>query len=158
MLLPITLQVDQTGSMIFFVAGIYYGAMYGGSTTRSCSTHARRGGLDGHLDGGQPDGQERPRRRALATAAIGSFVAGTSATIVVTLVAPLVARYAVLLRPHEYFMLMALAFVTVSAMLGKGTLRGLTSLFVGIAIHLAASDRNRRSVRTIPAGGRPRPF
>ena len=47
MLLPITLKVEPTASMIFF-AGIYYGAMYGGSTTVDPAQHAGRGGLDGH--------------------------------------------------------------------------------------------------------------
>jgi putative tricarboxylic transport membrane protein len=68
---------------------------------------------------------------ALATAAIGSFVAGTIGTVVVTIAAPVVANYAVRLGPPEYFMLMVLAFVTVSSVLGKSTLRGLTSLFIG---------------------------
>jgi putative tricarboxylic transport membrane protein len=78
---------------------------------------------------------------ALATAAIGSFVAGTSATVLVTLFAPLVAQYAVLLGPPEYFMLMVLAFCTVTAVLGKSTVRGLTSLFIGLAMGLVGIDQ-----------------
>ena len=62
---------------------------------------------------------------ALATAAIGSFVAGTIATAVVTLCAPWVADLAVRLGPPEYFLLMVLAFTTVSAVLGRSTVRGL---------------------------------
>ena len=78
---------------------------------------------------------------ALATAAIGSFVAGSIATVVVTLFAPLVAEYAVKLGPPEYFCLMLLAFTTVSAVLGQSTLRGLTALFVGLAIGLIGMDQ-----------------
>lgn len=78
---------------------------------------------------------------ALATAAIGSFVAGSIATVVVTLFAPLVAEYAVKLGPPEYFCLMLLAFTTVSAVLGQSTLRGLTALFLGLAIGLIGMDQ-----------------
>src|SRR3989344_4034447 len=76
-----------------------------------------------------------------ATAAIGSFVAGTIATILVTFFAPLVAEYAVRLGPPEYFMLMVLAFTTVSAVLGKSTLRGMVALFVGLAMGLIGIDQ-----------------
>ncbi|MFN6997980.1 MAG: tripartite tricarboxylate transporter permease, partial [Aquincola tertiaricarbonis] len=78
---------------------------------------------------------------ALATAAIGSFVAGTIATVVVTIAAPVVAKYAVLLGPPEYFMLMVLAFVTVTAVLGKSALRGVTALFIGLALGLIGIDQ-----------------
>jgi putative tricarboxylic transport membrane protein len=78
---------------------------------------------------------------ALATSAIGSFFAGTVATIVVTLFAPLVADYAVKLGPPEYFCLMLLAFTTVSAVLGQSTVRGLTALFVGLAVGLIGMDQ-----------------
>jgi putative tricarboxylic transport membrane protein len=78
---------------------------------------------------------------ALATAAIGSFVAGTIATVLVTFFAPVVANYAVRLGPPEYFMLMVLAFITVSAVLGKSTLRGMTALGVGLAMGLVGIDQ-----------------
>jgi putative tricarboxylic transport membrane protein len=84
---------------------------------------------------------------ALATSAIGSFVAGTIATVLVTLFAPVVAQYAVKLGPPEYFMLMLLAFTTVSAVLGGSTLRGLTSLFIGLAVGLVGLDQITGQVR-----------
>jgi putative tricarboxylic transport membrane protein len=74
-------------------------------------------------------------------------VAGTIATVLVTLFAPLVADYAVKLGPPEYFLLMVLAFTTVSAVLGKSTLRGLTALFVGLAIGLVGMDQITGQVR-----------
>ena len=79
--------------------------------------------------------------QALATAAIGSFVAGTIGTVVVTLFAPVVAEYAVKLGPPEYFLLMVLAFTTVSAVLGKSTVRGLAALFIGLAVGLIGMDQ-----------------
>ncbi|MES2958321.1 MAG: tripartite tricarboxylate transporter permease [Pseudomonadota bacterium] len=140
MLLPITLKVDPTASMIFF-AGIYYGAMYGGSTTSILlNTPGEAGSMVTALEGNKMAKNGRAGA-ALATAAIGSFVAGTIATVLVTLFAPLVAMYAVRLGPPEYFLLMLLAFCTISAVLGKSTLRGLTSLFVGLALGLVGLDQ-----------------
>ena len=77
---------------------------------------------------------------ALATA-MGSFVAATIGTVLVTLFAPVVATYAVKLGPPEYFLLMVLAFCTVSAVLGQSTLRGLTALGIGLAMGLVGIDQ-----------------
>ena len=140
MLLPITAQVDATASMIFF-AGIYYGAMYGGSTTSILlNTPGETATMVTAMEGNKMAKSGRAGA-ALATAAIGSFVAGTVATVFVTLFAPLVANYAVKLGPPEYFCLMLLALTTVSAVLGQSTLRGLTSLFIGLAAGLIGMDQ-----------------
>jgi putative tricarboxylic transport membrane protein len=140
MLLPITAQVEPTASMIFF-AGIYYGAMYGGSTTSILlNTPGETGTMVTALEGFKMAKSGRAGA-ALATSAIGSFVAGTIATVLVTLFAPIVAEYAVLLGPPEYFLLMVLAFTTVSAVLGSSKLRGLTALFIGLAIGLVGIDQ-----------------
>jgi len=146
MLLPITSQVEPTASMIFF-AGIYYGAMYGGSTTSILlNTPGETGTMVTALEGFKMAKNGRAGA-ALATAAIGSFVAGTIATVIVTLFAPVVAEFAVRLGPPEYFMLMLLAFTTVSAVLGKSTLRGMTALFIGLAIGLVGLDQITAQVR-----------
>jgi putative tricarboxylic transport membrane protein len=140
MLLPITVKVEATASMIFF-AGIYYGAMYGGSTTSILlNTPGETASMVTAMEGNKMAKSGRAGA-ALATAAIGSFVAGTIATVLVTLFAPIVAELAVKLGPPEYFMLMVLAFTTVSAVLGKSTLRGLTALFIGLAAGLVGLDQ-----------------
>ena len=140
MLLPITGKVDITASMIFF-AGIYYGAMYGGSTTSILlNTPGETASMVTAMEGNKMAKSGRAGA-ALATAAIGSFVAGSVATVVVTLFAPVVAEYAVKLGPPEYFLLMVLAFTTVSAVLGKSALRGLTALFIGLAVGLIGMDQ-----------------
>jgi putative tricarboxylic transport membrane protein len=140
MLLPITAKVDATASMIFF-AGIYYGAMYGGSTTSILlNTPGEAGSMVTAMEGNKMAKSGRAGA-ALATSAIGSFVAGTIATVLVTLFAPLVAAYAVRLGPPEYFLLMVLAFTTVTAVLGKSTLRGFASLGVGLALGLVGIDQ-----------------
>jgi putative tricarboxylic transport membrane protein len=146
MLLPITTQVEPTASMIFF-AGIYYGAMYGGSTTSILlNTPGETGSMVTALEGFKMAKSGRAGA-ALATAAIGSFVAGTLATVLVTLFAPVVAKYAVLLGPPEYFMLMLLAFTTVTAVLGRSALRGVTSLVIGLAAGLVGLDQISGQVR-----------
>ncbi len=140
MLLPITSKVDVTASMIFF-SGIYYGAMYGGSTTSILlNTPGETASMVTAMEGNKMAKTGRAGA-ALATSAIGSFVAGTIATIVVTLFAPFVADFAVKLGPPEYFMLMVLAFTTVSAVLGKSSLRGMVSLFIGLAIGCIGMDQ-----------------
>jgi putative tricarboxylic transport membrane protein len=146
MLLPITTKVEVTGSMIFF-AGIYYGAMYGGSTTSILlNTPGEAGSMVTAMEGNKMAKNGRAGA-ALATAAIGSFVAGTIATVVVTFAAPVIADYAVKLGPPEYFLLMLLAFCTVSAVLGASALRGVTALFIGLAIGLVGLDQISGQVR-----------
>ncbi|MFN7000344.1 MAG: tripartite tricarboxylate transporter permease, partial [Elioraea tepidiphila] len=77
---------------------------------------------------------------ALATAAIGSFVAGTIATIALTFFAPIVVELALRLGPAEYFSLMVIAFVAVSSVLGASVLRGLTTLFLGLLLGVVGVD------------------
>ena len=152
MLLPITAKVEVTASMIFF-AGIYYGAMYGGSTTSILlNTPGETASMVTAMEGNKMAKSGRAGA-ALATSAIGSFVAGTVATVVVTLFAPYVADFAVKLGPPEYFMLMVLAFTTVSAVLGKSTVRGITALFVGLAAGCIGMDQISGAARY--TGGKP---
>ena len=140
LLLPVTLS-GTPESGIIMMAGIYYGSMYGGSTTSILlNTPGESGSMVTAMEGNKMAKHGRAGA-ALATAAIGSFVAGTIATVVVTFFAPLVAGFAVKLGPPEYFLLMVLAFCTVSAVLGKSTLRGLVALFVGLAMGLVGIDQ-----------------
>lgn len=77
---------------------------------------------------------------ALATAAIGSFVAGTIGVVGITLLAPVIVRLALNFAPADYFSLMVLAFVTVSVVLGSSVVRGLTALCLGLFIGLIGVD------------------
>ena len=121
-------------------AGIYYGAMYGGSTTAILlNTPGESGSIVTAIDGHEMARKGRGAQ-ALATAAIGSFVAGTIATIALTFVAPLMVKLALLFGPAEFFALMVLALVTVTAVLGDSLPRGLASLFLGLAIGLVGID------------------
>ena len=91
LLLPATAKLDPTGALIMF-AGIYYGAMFGGSTTSILlNTPGESATIVTAMEGNMMAKRGRAGP-ALATAAIGSFVAGTIATILLTLMAPLVVR------------------------------------------------------------------
>ncbi|MGE0116458.1 MAG: tripartite tricarboxylate transporter permease [Dongiaceae bacterium] len=139
LLLPVTYHLDPTAAFIMF-AGLYYGAMYGSSTTSILlNTPGESGSIITAIEGNLMARAGRGAA-ALATAAIGSFVAGTLGTLALTFLAPVVVKLALRFGPAEYFALMVLAFTTVSAMLGASLLRGLTSLFLGIAIGLVGID------------------
>jgi putative tricarboxylic transport membrane protein len=139
LLLPLTYKVDATAAFILF-AGIYYGAMYGGSTTSILlNTPGESATIVTSLEGNKMARRGRAGA-ALATAAIGSFVAGTIGTIGITFLAAPVVDFALRFGPAEYFSLMVLAFVTVSAVLGSSAVRGLTSLAVGIFLGLIGID------------------
>jgi len=121
--------------------------MYGGSTTSILlNTPGETATMVTAMEGNKMAKSGRAGA-ALATSAIGSFVAGTLATVMVTLFAPMLADFAVRLGPPEYFMLMVLAFTTVSAVLGQSMVRGLTALFVGLAIGLVGMDQITGQVR-----------
>jgi putative tricarboxylic transport membrane protein len=140
LLLPITFKLDPAGSLIMF-AGIYYGGMYGGSTTAILiNTPGESASLATALEGNKmaKAGRGGP---ALATAAIGSFVAGTIATLGIVFLAPWLVEIAVRFGPEDYFALMCVAFITVSATFGNSPIRGLTSLFLGLTLGLVGIDR-----------------
>ena len=139
LLLPVTFKLDPAGSLIMF-AGIYYGGMYGGSTTSILlNTPGESASIITALEGNKMAraGRGGP---ALATAAIGSFVAGTVATIGLALISPWVVRIALSFGPADYFALMVLAFVTVSAAFGDSALKGIVSLFIGLTLGLVGID------------------
>jgi putative tricarboxylic transport membrane protein len=140
LLLPITYKLDPGGSLIMF-AGIYYGGMYGGSTTAILfNTPGESASMATALEGNKmaKAGRGGP---ALATSAIGSFVAGTIATLGIVFLAPWLVDIAVTFGPEDYFALMCVAFITVSATFGDSPVRGLTSLCLGLALGLVGIDK-----------------
>jgi putative tricarboxylic transport membrane protein len=140
LLLPVTYKLDPAGSLIMF-AGIYYGGMYGGSTTAILiNTPGESASMATALEGNKmaKAGRGGP---ALATAAIGSFVAGLLATLGLAFLAPWLVEIAVQFGPEDYFALMCVAFITVSATFGDSPIRGLTSLFIGLALGLIGIDK-----------------
>lgn len=139
LLLPVTAKLDATGAFIMF-AGLYYGAMYGSSTTSILlNTPGESGSIVTALEGNKMARQGRGAA-ALATAAIGSFVAGTIGTILLTFLAPFFVKIALRFGPAEYFALMVFAFTAASALLGSSMVRGIASLILGVVIGLVGID------------------
>ncbi|GAA1227136.1 tripartite tricarboxylate transporter permease [Rhodoglobus aureus] len=139
LLLPITYTLDPTAALIVF-AGIYYGGMYGGSTTSILlNTPGESASIVTALEGNKMAKKGRGAA-ALATAAIGSFIAASVATVGLTLVAPILARWAVTLGPPDYFALMIVAFTTVGALMGKSVSRGMLSLGLGLFLGLVGTE------------------
>jgi putative tricarboxylic transport membrane protein len=139
LLLPVTVSLSPTAAFIIF-AGIFYGAMYGGSTTSILiNTPGESGSMITALEGNKMAKRGRGAS-ALATAAIGSFVAGTLGTLMLTFAAPAVSELAFVFGPAEYFALAVLAFTSVSVVLGASVVRGLISLTFGLALALIGVD------------------
>lgn len=139
LLLPLTYHVPATSMFVMF-AGIYYGAAYGGSTTSILiKTPGEASSMMTALEGNKMARRGRAGQ-ALATAAIGSFVAGTIGTLALTFFAPMVVEAALAFGPAEYFSLMVLSVVAVSAVLGNSMLRGLLALAVGALFGLVGID------------------
>ncbi|HYX95537.1 MAG TPA: tripartite tricarboxylate transporter permease, partial [Geodermatophilus sp.] len=139
LLLPLTRGLDVTSALIMF-AGIYYGGMYGGSTTSILlNTPGESASVVTAIEGNKMARAGRAAQ-ALATAAIGSFVAGTIATLLLALLAPTVADLAVQISPADRFAVMVLAFIAVTSVLGSSRVRGLASLGLGLTIGLIGID------------------
>jgi putative tricarboxylic transport membrane protein len=146
LLLPITYSINPASALIMFAA-IYYGAMYGGSTTSILlNTPGESGSVITALEGHQMAKRGRAGA-ALATAAIGSFVAGTIATGILAFAAPSLANVAISVTAADYFALMLVAFMTVGSLLGSSMIRGMVSLSVGLALGLVGSDLQSGAVR-----------
>src|SRR5690242_21801605 len=139
LLLPVTYGLEPTSAMIM-LAGIFYGGMYGGSTTSILlNTPGESSSVVTAIEGNlmAKGGKAAP---ALATAAIGSFVAGTIGTTLIVFFAPLMARFAVTLGAPQYLARMLLGFVGLSAGLGSPGLRGSIPLLLGRAIGAIGRD------------------
>lgn len=139
LLLPLTYTLPPTAALITF-AGIYYGGMYGGSTTSILlNTPGESASIVTAIEGNKMARLGRGAA-ALATAALGSFVAGTIATVGLTLLAPTLARFAVNLGPADYVALIVIAFITVGALLGSSVSRGMVSLGIGLFVGLIGTE------------------
>jgi putative tricarboxylic transport membrane protein len=139
LLLPITYTVSPASALIMFAA-IYYGAMYGGSTTSILlNTPGESGSIITALEGNKMARRGRAGA-ALATAAIGSFIAGTIATAILAFTAPSIADLAIQVGSADYVALMLVAFTTVSSLLGASQIRGFIALSIGLSLGLVGAD------------------
>src|SRR5918998_860993 len=139
LLLPVTYNVSPSAAFIMF-AGIFYGGMYGGSTTSILlNTPGESSSVVTAIEGNKM-AKAGKAAQALATAAIGSFVAGAIGTALLVLTAPFIVRIAVNIGAQDYFAIMILAFIAVTAVLGASRIRGFASLAIGLMIGLVGID------------------
>jgi putative tricarboxylic transport membrane protein len=140
LLLPLTFGLEPTAALIMF-AGIFYGGMYGGSTTSILlNTPGESASVITAIEGNLMAKRGRAAQ-ALATAAIGSFVAGLIGTALLVFLAPYIVRFAIQIGAADYFAIMLLAFIAVTAVLGASRIRGFASLALGLTIGLIGVDQ-----------------
>jgi len=139
LLIPLTYGQDPV-SAIILLAGIYYGAMYGGSTTSILlNVPGEAASVVTCLDGYQMarKGLAGP---ALAIAAIGSFIAGTIGVVLLMFIGPPLARFALKFGPAETFSLMAFGLSMVTSLAGRSLRKGLVSLILGLMMATIGVD------------------
>ncbi|HEY7646903.1 MAG TPA: tripartite tricarboxylate transporter permease [Hyphomicrobiales bacterium] len=139
MLLPVTFGLDPTGALIM-LAGIYYGAQYGGSTTAIIvNIPGEVTSVITVLDGHQMAQQGRAGV-ALGTAAIGSFVAGTIATVIIAALGAPLAQFALRFGPADYFSLMVFGLMFAVVLARGSLLKAVAMIFVGILLSTVGTD------------------
>jgi len=146
MLLPATFALPPIAALIM-LAGIYYGAQYGGSTTAILvNLPGESSSVVTAIDGYQMARQGNAGK-ALATAAIASFFAGTVATILLALFAPPLADLALKFGPAEYFSLMVLGLVASVVLASGSLLNAIGMVILGLLLGLIGSDVNSGAAR-----------
>jgi TctA family transporter len=146
MLLPATFGLPPVSALIM-LAGIYYGAQYGGSTTAILvNLPGESSSVVTAIDGYQMARQGNAGK-ALATAALGSFFAGTVATVLLALFAPPLAELALKFGPAEYFSLMVLGLVASVVLASGSLLNAIGMVILGLLMGLIGTDVNSGAAR-----------
>ena len=139
LMIPIAYGMDPT-SAIIMLAGIYYGAIFGGSTSSILLNAPGVAGTVATSFDGYPMAQQGKAGKALATAAISSFVGGTIGVVGLMMIAPSLASFAVSFGPTEYFALMVLGLTAVVSLAGRNLVKGLISAVFGVMVALIGID------------------
>src|SRR5881394_970526 len=146
MLLPITFNLNPVAALIM-LAGIYYGAQYGGSTTAILvNLPGESSSVVTCLDGYQMARQGRAGP-ALAVAALGSFFAGCVSTLIVAMFAPPLAEVALKFGPSEYFSLMVLGLVSAVVLAHGSLIKAISMVLLGLLLGLVGTDVNSGVLR-----------
>jgi putative tricarboxylic transport membrane protein len=139
MLLPLTFKLEPTGAMIM-LAGIYYGAKYGGSTTSILLNVPGESASVVTCIDGYAMARKGRAGAALGMAAISSFIAGTFGVVALMLVAPPLARLSLAFSAPEYFALMVLGLSMVVLLSGESLTKALLAMLVGLWIASTGTD------------------
>jgi putative tricarboxylic transport membrane protein len=140
LLLPLTYSIGSPLASIIMLAGIYYGAMYGGSTTSILlNIPGEAASVVTCIDGYQLARQGKAGK-ALGIAALGSFVAGTAGVLGLTFVAYPLAKFALKFGPPEYFALTLLGLVMAGYLTGGSVIKGLIMVLLGLVLGCVGID------------------
>ncbi|HEX2825059.1 MAG TPA: tripartite tricarboxylate transporter permease [Burkholderiales bacterium] len=146
MLLPITFNLPPVPALIM-LAGIYYGAQYGGSTTSILvNLPGETASVVTCLDGYQMARQGRAGP-ALAISAVGSFIAGCIGTLLIALFGPPLAEIALKFGAPEYFALMLMALVAAACLAHGDMIKSLAMVFLGLLLGVIGTDVNSGMAR-----------
>jgi len=146
MLLPITFNLNPLSALIM-LAGIYYGAQYGGSTTAILvNIPGESSSVVTCLDGYQMARQGRAGP-ALAVAALGSFFAGCVATLIIAVAAPPLAEVALKLGPSEYFSLMVFGLIAATVLAHGSLIKAIAMVVWGLLFGIIGTDVNSGVLR-----------
>jgi len=147
LLLPVSMKMGSPVTAIILMSGIFYGAMYGGSTTSILlNLPGEAASVVTCIDGHQMARKGRAGA-ALGVAAIGSFIAGTVGVIGLTMMAPPLAEFALKFGPPEYVALTVLGLLLATYLAGASPLRGLTMAIMGLILGSVGLDPLSGAVR-----------
>ena len=147
LLLPISMKMGSAVTAIILMSGVFYGAMYGGSTTSILlKIPGEAASVVTCIDGYQM-AQRGRAGPALGVAAIGSFVAGTIGVLGMTVMAPPLAEAALKFGPPEFFALTVLGLLLATYLTGESPLKGMTMAIVGLLLGCVGLDPLSGSVR-----------
>ncbi|RKD71425.1 putative tricarboxylic transport membrane protein [Sinobaca qinghaiensis] len=130
-MIPLTYSMDPTIALVL-MAGVYYGAVFGGSTSSILLNAPGIAGTVATSFDGYPMAQKGQAGKALAIAAIASFTGGTVSVVLLMLFAPLLSSVAIVFGPPEYFALMILGLTAISSLSDGSTVKALIAAVVGI--------------------------
>lgn len=147
LLLPLSFKIGSPVSSIILMAGIFYGAMYGGSTTSILVKIPGEAASVVTCIDGYKMAQKGRAGSALGIAAIGSFIAGTVGVIGITFVAPPLAEFALKFGPPEYFSLTLLGLLLATLLGGTSILKGLIMIVLGLLLGSIGLDPISGAIR-----------
>lgn len=146
LMIPVTFAMEPSSGLIL-MAGVYYGAIFGGSSSSILLNAPGVAGTVATSFDGYPMAKQGMAGKALAIAAYASFVGGTISIVFLMMVAPLLSRVAVAFGPAEYFALMVLGLTAVVSLSDKSLVKGLIAAVVGVMISIVGIDLQTGTVR-----------
>lgn len=145
-MIPITYGMDPTMALVM-MAGVYYGAVFGGSTSSILLNAPGISGTVASAFDGYPMAQQGKAGKALAIAAISSFVGGTISVVLLMIFAPMLASVAISFGPPAYFALMLLGLSAIASLSEGSTIKAMISAVIGFMIATIGIDPQTGTAR-----------